>query len=82
MISEGKTVKLPTSQVLTGGGWKAEEDKRQPEEAFREKVEQILGIPQERFHDVYAMSECSSVFLSCDNVKYTAEFPYNIYKRL
>jgi phenylacetate-coenzyme A ligase PaaK-like adenylate-forming protein len=66
MIKDGKKVKLPTSQVLTGGGWKAEEDKRTPEETFREKVENVLGIPQDRFHDVYAMSECSSVFLSCE----------------
>jgi hypothetical protein len=66
MIKDGRKVKLPTSQVLTGGGWKAEESKRTPEETFREKVENVLGIPQDRFHDVYAMSECSSVFLSCE----------------
>ena len=66
MIAEDRKVKLPTSQVLTGGGWKAEEDKRSPEEVFREKVEDVLGIPQERYHDVYAMSECSSIFLSCE----------------
>jgi len=66
MIKEGRKVKLPNSQILTGGGWKAEEDKRTPEETFREKVEDVLGIPQDRFHDVYAMSECSSVFLSCE----------------
>ena len=65
MIKEGRKVKLPDSQVLTGGGWKAEESKRAPEEIFREKVEDVLGIPQDRYHDVYAMSECSSVFLSC-----------------
>ena len=66
MKAEGRTVKLPDSQVLTGGGWKAEEDKRAPEEIFREKVEEVLGIPQDRYHDIYAMSECSSVFLSCE----------------
>lgn len=66
MKSEGKTVNLPNSQVLTGGGWKVEEDKRAPEESFREKVQEILGIPHDRYHDVYAMSECSSVFLSCE----------------
>lgn len=66
MKTEGITLKLEDSQVLTGGGWKAEEDKRAPEEAFREKVEEILGIPQHHYHDVYAMSECSSVFLSCE----------------
>ncbi len=66
MIKEDRKVNLPDSQVLTGGGWKAEEDKRAPEEVFREKVEKVLGIPQDRYHDVYAMSECSSVFLSCE----------------
>jgi phenylacetate-coenzyme A ligase PaaK-like adenylate-forming protein len=66
MKKEGKKVSLPDSQVLTGGGWKAEEDKRAPEESFREKVKEVLGIPDERYHDVYAMSECSSVFLSCE----------------
>ena len=66
MIKEEISVKLPNSQVLTGGGWKAEEDKRTPEETFREKVKNVLGISQDRFHDVYAMSECSSIFLSCE----------------
>jgi len=66
MIKEDRKVKLPDSQVLTGGGWKAEEDKRAPEKVFLEKVEDVLGIPQDRYHDVYAMSECSSVFLSCE----------------
>ncbi len=66
MKQEGKTVNLGTSQVLTGGGWKADEEKRTPEEILRKKVEVNLGIPQHHFHDVYAMSECSSVFLSCD----------------
>jgi phenylacetate-coenzyme A ligase PaaK-like adenylate-forming protein len=65
MKKEGRTVNLPASQVLTGGGWKAENDKRNPEEAFRETVKRVLGIPDERYHDVYAMSECSSIFLSC-----------------
>jgi len=65
MKQEGKTVSLKSSQTLTGGGWKAEENKRTPEEIFRKKVKETLGIPQHHFHDVYAMSECSSVFLSC-----------------
>jgi hypothetical protein len=66
MKKEGKSVHLPESQILTGGGWKAEENKRTPEETFRKKVEEVLGIPEQRYHDVYAMSECSSVFLSCE----------------
>lgn len=66
MKKQGESCNLETSQVLTGGGWKTDEDKRTPEEIFREKVEDILGVPQHNFHDVYAMSECSSVFLSCE----------------
>jgi hypothetical protein len=66
MKKDGKSLNLKTSQILTGGGWKAEENKRPPEETFRKKVEEILGIPQNQYHDVYAMSECSSVFLSCE----------------
>ena len=66
MKQEGRTANLESSQVLTGGGWKADEDKRTPEEILRKKVEDALGIPQNHYRDVYAMSECSSVFLSCD----------------
>ena len=66
MKQENITINLETSQVLTGGGWKADEEKRTPEESFRKKVEDTLGVPQHHFHDVYAMSECSSVFLSCE----------------
>jgi hypothetical protein len=66
MKNEGKTVNLEASQVLTGGGWKADEDKRTPEEIFRKKVADVLSIPQNHYRDVYAMSECSSVFLSCE----------------
>lgn len=66
MKEEGRTANLESSQVLTGGGWKADEDKRTLEEIFRKKVEDVLGIPQNHYHDVYAMSECSSVFLSCE----------------
>ena len=66
MNQEGRTANLESSQVLTGGGWKSDEDKRTPEEKFRKKVEETLGIPENHFHDVYAMSECSSMFLSCE----------------
>lgn len=66
MEKENITLNLKDSQVMTGGGWKSEENKRLPEEKFREKIKKILGIPQNRFHDIYAMSECSSVFLSCE----------------
>ena len=66
MRQEGVIADLKSSQILTGGGWKVDEDKRIAEELFRKKVEEVLGVPQNNFHDVYAMSECSSVFLSCE----------------
>ena len=56
---------FPNGQILTGGGWKTEESTRLTEPTFRTKVHQTIGIPDHRYHDVYAMSECSSVFLSC-----------------
>jgi phenylacetate-coenzyme A ligase PaaK-like adenylate-forming protein len=66
MEKENIKLNLSEGQILTGGGWKSDENKRIPEEKFREKIQNILGIPQNRFHDIYAMSECSSVFLSCE----------------
>jgi hypothetical protein len=66
ITNEGLELDLNNGQILTGGGWKAEENKRMPEEDFRKKVENIIKIPQNKFHDVYAMSECSSIFLSCE----------------
>jgi len=66
MEKENIKLNLSEGQILTGGGWKSDENKRIPEEKFREKIQKILGIPQNRFHDIYAMSECSSVFLSCE----------------
>ena len=67
MKEEGREVSLAEgSQVLTGGGWKIYEDKRSPEEVFREKVEKILGISEDKYGDAYAMTECNSLFMSCD----------------
>jgi phenylacetate-coenzyme A ligase PaaK-like adenylate-forming protein len=63
--ADGHHITFPNGQVLTGGGWKAEESQKLSEPTFRTKVHQTLGIPDHRYHDVYAMSECSSVFLSC-----------------
>ncbi len=63
---DGHDLKFPHGQILTGGGWKTEENIRLTEPALRAKVHDTLGIPQHHYHDVYAMSECSSVFLSCD----------------
>jgi phenylacetate-coenzyme A ligase PaaK-like adenylate-forming protein len=63
--TEGHHITFPNGQILTGGGWKSQESTRLTEPALRTKTQQTLSIPQERYHDVYAMSECSSVFLSC-----------------
>ena len=63
--TEDHHLTFPNGQILTGGGWKADEATRLTEPTLRTKVTKTLGIPEDHYHDVYAMSECSSVFLSC-----------------
>lgn len=66
MEEEGRKVTLKTGHVITGGGWKIYEDKRTPEEVFRERIGDILGIPEKNCRDAYAMTECNALFMSCE----------------
>ncbi len=66
MKEEGRKVTLETGHVITGGGWKVYEDKRTPEEIFREKIGNMLGIPEENCRDAYAMTESNALFMSCE----------------
>lgn len=51
------------SLMLTGGGWKAAEDKQITRESFRNEVAMYLGIPTERMRDGYGMAEhCAPYF--------------------
>ena len=59
-------VHLPAgSWMVTGGGWKAAEDKKVSRENFRERVSRLLGLPQERVRDAYGMAEHCAPYLEC-----------------
>ncbi|MCX5784191.1 MAG: hypothetical protein NTX59_00725 [Elusimicrobia bacterium] len=69
----GKTgrVKLPKdSYLLTGGGWKAAEDKKVSKEYFRSMVTDALGIPDENIRDGFGMAEHSAPYLECKKHKF------------
>jgi hypothetical protein len=52
--------------LITGGGWKLSGANRLTQTQWRHKAQKILGIPDERCRDIYAMSECSAVFPECE----------------
>jgi len=51
--------------MITGGGWKIYRKELQ-EKSFIERVEYILGIPNNRCRDVYSMVECNVATISCE----------------
>ena len=50
------------------------------QEALYEKVEQVLGIPNENCRDIYALTECTPSFTACEghyyHVPYTVVHPF------
>lgn len=52
--------------MITGGGWKTYGSKGLQEKSFLKRVEQILGIPNNRCRDVYSMVECNAATISCE----------------
>ncbi|MBF0407204.1 MAG: hypothetical protein HQM10_07615 [Candidatus Riflebacteria bacterium] len=59
-------IHLPSdSYMLTGGGWKAADDKKVPRDYFRQKASKALGIPVENIRDGYGMAEHSSPYIEC-----------------
>jgi len=61
-----ESVRLPPrSWMVTGGGWKAAEDKRVSRESFRELASKMLGLPSENIRDGYGMAEHCAPYLEC-----------------
>ncbi len=52
--------------LFTGGGWKIFEDRKISEQEFAEMAEETLGIPPERYVDIYGMSEMNGLAISCE----------------
>ncbi len=55
----------PNSYMLTGGGWKAAEDKSITRAQYRELVTQYLGIADENIRDGFGMAEHSAPYIEC-----------------
>jgi phenylacetate-coenzyme A ligase PaaK-like adenylate-forming protein len=53
------------SAILTGGGWKAAEDKSITRARFRSMLSERLGIPVTRIRDGYGMAEHCAPYMEC-----------------
>ncbi len=62
---EDRTSLPPKSLVITGGGWKAAEDKKISKEDFRHLTTRFLGIPSENIRDGYGMAEHCAPYFEC-----------------
>lgn len=60
----------PESLVMTGGGWKAAEDKKVTREEFRDRVVKALGIPHFRVRDGYGMAEHCAPYMECSEHRF------------
>lgn len=59
-------IPLPAgSWMVTGGGWKAAEDKKVSRDYFRQKAASLFGLPLEKIRDGYGMAEHSAPYLEC-----------------
>ena len=52
--------------VVTAGGWKLFTGIEISEEKFRNRVNKLLGIPEENCRDIYGMVECNALNVSCE----------------
>jgi hypothetical protein len=68
---EGRTFNFADrSAVLTGGGWKTNENARMPLTTFRKQMEEVLGIKQEHCLDLYGMVEGNAWMSHCQEGHY------------
>jgi hypothetical protein len=71
----------PRSWMMTGGGWKAAEDKKVSREFFRELASKMLGLPGENIRDGYGMAEHSSPYLECRKHRFHVPVYNRVYAR-
>ncbi len=71
----------PNSWVITGGGWKAAEDKKVTRDQFRTMVTEALGIPHENQRDGYGMAEHSAPYIECDKHRFHVPVYNRVYAR-
>ncbi len=67
-LLEAKRIRLrfhPDSLVMTGGGWKAAEDKQISRADFRARLVAATGIPDHRIRDGFGMAEHCAPYMEC-----------------
>jgi len=64
--------------IITGGGWKVQEDKRIPVSNFRKLAEEVLGINPMHCLDVYGMVEGNGFMVHCPEGHYL-HVPYTFF---
>ena len=63
---ERGTIEMPPgSMVLTGGGWKAAEQKKVTPEQFRTALGSVFGIDPDNIRDGYGMAEHAAPYVHC-----------------
>jgi len=70
LVLEERNLSIPLpkgSYLLTGGGWKAAEDKSVTRAEFRKMVTKYLGITDENIRDGFGMAEHSAPYIECDH---------------
>jgi phenylacetate-coenzyme A ligase PaaK-like adenylate-forming protein len=67
--------------VMTGGGWKIQENVRIPHADFSKQVQDVLGIPETHCLDMYGMVEGNGFMVQCPEGHYL-HAPYTYYKPL
>jgi hypothetical protein len=56
--------------ILTGGGWRLDENARVPLVDFRKQINDVFGIPETHCVDGYSLTEFNSVLLQCPEGHY------------
>ncbi len=56
----------PESLVITGGGWKDKEEKKINFDEFKKEINETMGIPLNRFRDVYGFVEHGVPYITCE----------------
>lgn len=65
-LKRREPIRLPAGSVLlTGGGWKAAEDKQVTREEFRRQVSETLGLVDENMRDGYGLAEHGAPYMEC-----------------
>lgn len=56
----------PRAFIITGGGWKIHRDREVSKEVFKQRVAQVLGMPETNIRDTFGMVEHGIPYVDCE----------------